>query len=524
MGKRPSQKTHSRGAPENDTLTRGRYKALTKEEEASKSKLAEIRFRGATEQIAKGVRVRRGRDWMWDNQDGGAGRQGTVVRAEKAENWWQVKWDSGNTNSYPFGADGKFGLAIVQDGSGNSRKLATPAPTPGIRRIRQPSTSTSTHAPRRPSSTMDRTDPRRRPPLQRKAHYGHHEPRSARRKMSPPANRPSQVVTSGHQMLSNRGVQPLQWHRPTGDGARTYRRPSPPRVKILVKNRRPTQGLTPLVGFTPRAEDLNPAAPAFEPESAQPRPQTFTNLDPPSWIGKANATSDAPIGCQGGHELTPAHGTADSPQAYYCAVCKKKITGGMYECTICNWRACKDCKRTYDFVGNWNCIVNEGYGSDHTPKRFAMRLFRTHGIYSGDMEGTLEIISSRGGRIQFVWKNITWKGGRGHWQLSEDGDSMTGQYYVVDHRWTPHWTSWSCQRARGQDEESLKVRQRVGQTIKTLKVQHEEESLKERQHEESAKKLFQRSVNETLVEEKAAPDSVVSHSTHKQRTPKPAKT
>ncbi len=58
-------------------------------------------------------RVKRGRDWAWADQDGGAGVLGTTVGAIDEEGWVQVAWESGVTNLYRWGADGKHDLALV---------------------------------------------------------------------------------------------------------------------------------------------------------------------------------------------------------------------------------------------------------------------------------------------------------------------------------------------------------------------------------------------------------------------------
>lgn len=59
---------------------------------------------------ARGMRVIRGPDWSWDDQDGGG--EGKIVGC--VENGWvDVMWDNGYTNSYRFGADGRFDIQRV---------------------------------------------------------------------------------------------------------------------------------------------------------------------------------------------------------------------------------------------------------------------------------------------------------------------------------------------------------------------------------------------------------------------------
>lgn len=47
-----------------------------------------------------GRRVRRGRDWKWEMQDGGAGSLGTITSEPDADGWVKVSWDKGGGNSY----------------------------------------------------------------------------------------------------------------------------------------------------------------------------------------------------------------------------------------------------------------------------------------------------------------------------------------------------------------------------------------------------------------------------------------
>lgn len=65
----------------------------------------------AVKPIAKGYRVMRGKDWKWANQDGGAA--GSITGDLGSNNWIQVKWDNGQSNSYRWGAEGAYDLRIV---------------------------------------------------------------------------------------------------------------------------------------------------------------------------------------------------------------------------------------------------------------------------------------------------------------------------------------------------------------------------------------------------------------------------
>jgi len=68
---------------------------------------------GAASGLMPGLRVKRGPDWKWEMQDGGAGRMGTVVGAPSDASWARVRWDHGKANTYRWGHEGKTDLAIV---------------------------------------------------------------------------------------------------------------------------------------------------------------------------------------------------------------------------------------------------------------------------------------------------------------------------------------------------------------------------------------------------------------------------
>ncbi|XP_074649618.1 E3 ubiquitin-protein ligase HERC2-like [Tubulanus polymorphus] len=66
-----------------------------------------------------GTRVVRGVDWKWGDQDGPAPSTGTVIGELGEDGWIRVQWDTGSTNSYRMGKEGKYDL-----------KLADPPPLP----------------------------------------------------------------------------------------------------------------------------------------------------------------------------------------------------------------------------------------------------------------------------------------------------------------------------------------------------------------------------------------------------------
>uniref|UniRef100_A0A8C9WWQ6 E3 ubiquitin-protein ligase MIB2 n=1 Tax=Sander lucioperca TaxID=283035 RepID=A0A8C9WWQ6_SANLU len=73
--------------------------------------------------IFQGVKVVRGPDWDWGNQDGGEGKVGKVVDirgwdTESGRSVASVTWSNGTTNVYRMGHKGKVDLKYVSDGQG----------------------------------------------------------------------------------------------------------------------------------------------------------------------------------------------------------------------------------------------------------------------------------------------------------------------------------------------------------------------------------------------------------------------
>ncbi len=69
--------------------------------------------------LGVGVRVVRGVDWKWRDQDGSPPGCG-IVSGELRNGWIEVQWDHGGANSYRMGAEGKYDLQLAED----------PQPTP----------------------------------------------------------------------------------------------------------------------------------------------------------------------------------------------------------------------------------------------------------------------------------------------------------------------------------------------------------------------------------------------------------
>ena len=68
-----------------------------------------------------GLRVVRGPDWKWTNQDDGEGHVGTVVEIGKAGSTTSpdktvvVQWDSGTRTNYRTGYQGAHDLALYDN-------------------------------------------------------------------------------------------------------------------------------------------------------------------------------------------------------------------------------------------------------------------------------------------------------------------------------------------------------------------------------------------------------------------------
>lgn len=61
--------------------------------------------------IEAGMRVVRGPDWKWEDQDGNSA--GTVTGPATDAGWWQVDWDDAEANIYRWGVSGAYDLAII---------------------------------------------------------------------------------------------------------------------------------------------------------------------------------------------------------------------------------------------------------------------------------------------------------------------------------------------------------------------------------------------------------------------------
>lgn len=68
-----------------------------------------------------GLKVVRGPDWKWENQDGGEGHVGTVVEVGRSNGTLDkqvfVLWDNGVRGNYRIGYSGDYDLRTLDNGS-----------------------------------------------------------------------------------------------------------------------------------------------------------------------------------------------------------------------------------------------------------------------------------------------------------------------------------------------------------------------------------------------------------------------
>ena len=62
-----------------------------------------------------GLRVVRGPDWCWGDQDGGEGGVGTLVEVGEGGRSALVQWDLGTKEWYRCGKEGKFDLRVFDN-------------------------------------------------------------------------------------------------------------------------------------------------------------------------------------------------------------------------------------------------------------------------------------------------------------------------------------------------------------------------------------------------------------------------
>lgn len=69
-----------------------------------------------------GMKVVRGKDWDWGNQDGGEGSKGTITDIRQS-GWVTVKWSETKPDSYRIGNEGKYDLYIAPGESSTNKSI-----------------------------------------------------------------------------------------------------------------------------------------------------------------------------------------------------------------------------------------------------------------------------------------------------------------------------------------------------------------------------------------------------------------
>eukprot|EP00731_Ephydatia_muelleri_P027866 Em0019g739a len=70
-------------------------------------------FSVEVQKLSVGTCVQRGASWKWGDQDGNG--MGIVVDLDQMRKWVTVRWDTGHTNGYRWGADGSYDLQPVEN-------------------------------------------------------------------------------------------------------------------------------------------------------------------------------------------------------------------------------------------------------------------------------------------------------------------------------------------------------------------------------------------------------------------------
>lgn len=67
------------------------------------------------DKYVKGLKVVRGPDWYYSDQDGGAGNVGVVTKLQSSTGYVQVIWSNGRDDNYRIGSNGKYDLALANE-------------------------------------------------------------------------------------------------------------------------------------------------------------------------------------------------------------------------------------------------------------------------------------------------------------------------------------------------------------------------------------------------------------------------
>lgn len=67
------------------------------------------------DKYVEGLKVVRGPDWGWGNQDGGKGCIGEIIERNLSTGWTTVLWSNGYKRGYRIGVEGKYDLALANE-------------------------------------------------------------------------------------------------------------------------------------------------------------------------------------------------------------------------------------------------------------------------------------------------------------------------------------------------------------------------------------------------------------------------
>ncbi|XP_017887257.1 E3 ubiquitin-protein ligase HERC2 [Ceratina calcarata] len=103
-------------SPDADATGKPRDSLVIYEDSLDKNKPPSVQLTG--KELAPlmkiGTRVVRGVDWKWGDQDGPPPGEGSVIGELGDDGWIRVQWDTGATNSYRMGKEGKYDLKLAE--------------------------------------------------------------------------------------------------------------------------------------------------------------------------------------------------------------------------------------------------------------------------------------------------------------------------------------------------------------------------------------------------------------------------
>ena len=79
------------------------------------------------DKYVEGLKVVRGPDWYYSDQDGGAGNVGVVTKLQSSTGYVQVIWSNGRDDNYRIGNNGKYDLALANEADAHLLGHSIPA-------------------------------------------------------------------------------------------------------------------------------------------------------------------------------------------------------------------------------------------------------------------------------------------------------------------------------------------------------------------------------------------------------------